>query len=117
MCSRALRSRQRDEGSASVATVGVIAAIALLLSTFLLGGGALLEYVAAQNALSEATLSAAEAAVGEREGYPCTLAAERAKSAGIASVLCLVRSNHVRLVWQVSVLGLNVELKAQAGAD
>lgn len=117
MCSHAVSSSPPDEGSATVATVGVIAAIVVLLSFLLAGGGALLQFVTARNSLSEAALSAAEAAIGEREGYPCSLAGERAKAASAASVSCLVRGHHVRLVWQISVLGLSTQLRAQAGAD
>lgn len=106
-----------DDGSATVATVGLIASIVLVLSLFITGGGALLGFITAQSALSEATLSAAEVTVGEREGYPCALAAERARQASAASVSCLVRGHHVRLVWRISVLGLSAELRAQAGAD
>lgn len=106
-----------EEGSAAVATVGVIASIVLVLSLFIMGGAALLEFVSVHSALSEATLSAAEAVTGEREGYPCTLASERAREANAASVSCQVRGHHVRVVWRISVMGFGTELRAQAGVD
>lgn len=107
----------REEGSATVATVGMISGIVVVLSLLLTGGAALLQYVTAQSSISEAALSAAEAAVGQREGYPCSLAANGATTASAASVSCQVRGHHVRLVWQISVLGFGTELRAQAGAD
>lgn len=107
----------REEGSATVATVGMISGIVVVLSLLLTGGAALLQYVTAQSSISEAALSAAEAAVGQREGYPCSLAANGARLASAASVSCQVRGHHVRLVWQISVLGFGTELRAQAGVD
>lgn len=109
--------KDKDDGSATVLTVGVIAGIVILLSLMLTAGAALVEYVRAVSALENATLTAAEAAVGDREGYPCTLVAERATQASAASRSCLVRGHHVRVTWQISVLGLSTELRAQAGAD
>lgn len=114
---RAHAVTRHDEGSATVATIGVIAGIVIVLSLLITGGAALMQYVTVRSALSDATLSAAEAAVGEREGYPCTVAAEGAKRASAASVSCQVRGHHVRLVWRISVLGLSAELREQAGAD
>ena len=107
----------REEGSATVATVGMISGVVVVLSLLLTGGAALLQYVTAQSSISEVALSAAEAAVGQREGYPCTLAVQGAKTASAASVSCQVRGHHVRLVWKISVLGFDTELRAQAGAD
>lgn len=115
MCTRSLT--RSDDGSATVATVGMISGIVVVLSLLLTGGAVLLEYVTAQNSISAAALNAAEAAVGEREGYPCTMAVQGAKTASAASVSCQVRGHHVRLVWQISVLGFSTELRAQAGAD
>lgn len=115
MCASALM--RRDEGSATVLTIAVVAGIVLALSAFLTAGTAFLGYLSSQAALDEAALSVAETVVGAREGYPCTLASQRATDAGAASVLCLVRGQHVRLVWNISVLGLTVPIRAQSGAD
>lgn len=108
---------RQDRGSGTVLGIGVMVAIVLALALLLTGGAALVTHRSAQNAVDQAALAASDAAIGSREGYPCSVAMAQARTANAHVVSCQVRGTHTRLIWRISVLGFPVEVKAQAGVD
>lgn len=106
-----------DRGSGTVLGIGVMVTIVLALALLLTGGAALVSYRGAQYAVEQAALVASDAAVGSREGYPCSLAQAQAQTASAYVVSCQVRGTHARLIWRISVLGFPLDVKAQAGVD
>lgn len=106
-----------DRGSGTVLGIGVMVAIVLTLALLLTGSAALVTHHSAQNAVEQAALAASDAAIGSREGYPCSIAMAQARTVAAHVVSCHVRGTHARLIWRISVLGFPVDVKAQAGAD
>jgi secretion/DNA translocation related TadE-like protein len=93
----------------------MIIPVLFFAGVILAGGYGLFEFHRAQKTTDNAALDAADAASGLIAGYPCDLADDHARSAGIALTRCDVEGLVSRVVMNVTILGIDVQTRAKAG--
>lgn len=116
MRAHSVNTLRSEHGAASILMLAIIGSVVTVLALLITGGTVLLAFLSVQSAASDAALSATEMTIGERAGYPCAHVRDRASDAGATMTQCLVRGHHVRLIWSMSLLGMSVPIRAQAGA-
>lgn len=105
----------RDRGSAPAVVIMLIFPVLIFLSILMSIGHGLVVFHLAQSTTDHAALDAADAASGLIAGYPCDLAQDHARAAGIALTRCDVEGLVSRVVMNVTILGIDVQTRAKAG--
>lgn len=105
----------RDRGSAPATVIMLVIPVLILASIFMAAGYGLFVFHRAQTTTDNAALDAADAASGLIAGYPCDLAEDHARGAGIALTRCDVEGLVSRVVMNVTILGIDVQTRTKAG--
>jgi secretion/DNA translocation related TadE-like protein len=104
-----------ERGSASVVTLGFIAA-AIIVAGVLMGyTHQVYLSVALQGATDRAALAGADAHVGVIPGMPCVVAGALLVREGFTLASCEIETSSVRVVGQVQLGGLWLTKRAHAG--
>jgi secretion/DNA translocation related TadE-like protein len=104
-----------DNGAGSVITLAIVASLITLTAALSLGAGAIFTVHAAQAAVDESAVAAADSASGRTPGYPCDRAMQLAASKAIVLSSCQISGHSARVRSTVIVLGISVPVRAQAG--
>ena len=104
-----------DRGSAPATMIMLVIPVLIFASIIIAGGYGLFVFHRAQTTTDNAALDAADAASGLIAGYPCDLADDHARNAGIALTRCDIEGLVSRVVMNVTILGIDVQTRAKAG--
>jgi secretion/DNA translocation related TadE-like protein len=109
------RDQERERGSASVLSIGILGALVLLSSGVVTVAGAVVTKQRVSGAADAAALAAADTASGARAGIPCREAERLAAANDTVIVACSVEGTTVAVTASAHYLGFDVTIEARAG--
>ncbi|WKK70823.1 helicase [Rathayibacter oskolensis] len=107
--------RSREEGSAAVAAISVVAATVLVTAAVLSGCGAVVAHQRAVAAADAAALAAADTASGLLPGEPCDEASRLATAGGAELTACALDGETASVEVAVAVGPLTLRARSRAG--
>ncbi|WP_280803035.1 Rv3654c family TadE-like protein [Aurantimicrobium minutum] len=104
-----------DDGSGAAGTLILVGGVLALSSVFFSAAAVFIELDRAQSLTDTAALEAADAASGRIAGYPCDRVERLAKKNNYSLHSCTISHLISRVTLGVTVLGIEVEIRAKAG--
>lgn len=104
-----------DVGSSAASTMILVGGVLALSSLLFSAGAAYIQLDRAQSVTDSAALEAADAASGRIAGYPCDRVERLTQKHNYSLHSCTVMNLISRVILGVTVLGVEVEIRAKAG--